>query len=291
MTTNPMLPITIVARKPSDGVVTAKHKLLDLLNDLNVPFQIDNHDNTLAGLDQAMLPKLVRLESVKNGLLVSIGGDGSLLRLIPHAAANDLPIIGVNLGRLGFLADLPADDLSMLAEVIDGHCIKSPRALLAVSHTDGERVKPLGIGLNELCIKSERPGKALVFSITTHNNCFHYRADGYIIATPTGSTAYALSSGGPVISPDVDAQLMLPICPHGQHTHPIVLPADSITTLQIAPDHTDKAIIFVDGSVVGTLRAGQKLQVSKSQQSVTLIHPKEYNFMSVCRDKLHWKPR
>lgn len=291
MTTNPMLPITIVARKPSDGVVAAKLKLMTLLNGLSVPYQMDDHANTLAGLDQAVLPKLVSLESVKSGLLISIGGDGSLLKLIPHAAANHLPIIGVNLGRLGFLADLSTDDLSILAEVIDGRYIKSPRALLEVAHTVDGQDRPLGIGLNELCIKSERPGKALVFTVTTHDNCFHYRADGYIIATPTGSTAYALSNGGPVVSPDVDVQLLLPICPHGHHPYPTILPANSSIALHIASDYSGAATVFIDGSDVGTLRTGEQLRVNKSQQSVTLIHPEHYNFMSVCRDKLHWKPR
>ena len=128
------------------------------------------------------------------------------------------------------------------------------------------------------------------FSVTMQQRRFNYRADGFIVATPTGSTAYALSSGGPVIIPDIDAHLLLPVCAHMLNIRPIICPARSSVTIQLDEKSNQAATLLLDGRVVGTLSNRDRVIISQAKQSVTLIHPESYDFMDVTRNKLHWKP-
>jgi len=181
-------------------------------------------------------------------LIIAVGGDGSMLHAARIAVGAGKPLLGINRGRLGFLADVsPSEDFGPL----DG------RLLEFKSYVD-ERY------------------------VNTHGG------DGFIVATPTGSTAYALSCGGPIVAPGLDALVLAPICPHTLSDRPIVIPGTSITDIQLGDDDTDSAAVSCDGEVTGQIEAGDRLRVAVAEQCIELIHPTGYDYFGILRSKLHW---
>ena len=287
---NNLLPVTIVARKISTKIIEAKQILLQFFQSHKIPFQLDNHTHTLTGITPDSSP-IVDLKTVTSGLLLSIGGDGSLLRLISHASLNHLPLIGLNLGRLGFLADLSLSELPQLLAILHGDYLLEQRDLLSVYLSHNTETKQcLGLALNDVLVKSEKPGKNIDFSVsidTKHH--FNHHADGFLISTPTGSTAYALSAGGPIIYPSMPAQLLLPICSHRLNTRPLVIPNTSKTLLTLDSLINRTASICIDGRPCGHLKPDMHLYVTRAPQTLTLIHSKQYNFFAVTRQKIQWE--
>ena len=221
-------------------------------------------------------------------MLVSLGGDGSMLSLIPHAAAHHLPIIGINLGRVGFLTDLSMDHLSQLSAIVNGHYLEDKRQLLEAVHQQASSSKVVGIALNEVMIKAANPARNLAFTLTIGKQHFHHYADGFLIATPTGSTAYALSAGGPVIMPNADAHIMLPICSQKLNARAIVTPASQQACLTLDDRNHRLATLYVDGKKIMDLQPGDSIITRASSLQARLIHPEDYDFMQSAQQKLQW---
>lgn len=290
MMTKTLLPLTIIARKPGLEVIQAKLQLIHLLSQHSIPFQLDNHSRTLDGIDNQAQFTHCDLDNVKTGMLVSLGGDGSLLRAAQYAIKNQVPIVGINLGRIGFLADISSDNLHELLHIAEGQYLEDRRRLLTAIRVDDNTQTPLGLSLNEILVKGERPGKVLEFSVLINGKtCFNYHADGFLISTPTGSTAYALSAGGPIINPCLDAQMLLPICSHKMNTRPIIMPSDAEIILEISPLQMRTAVVCIDGHISTQLTPSQKVIIRKASQSLSLIHPKDFDFLSAARHKLRWE--
>ncbi len=223
-------------------------------------------------------------------VLVAVGGDGTLLHAARRAARRGLPLVGVNLGRLGFLTDiLPEHMQDALDAILAGDYLAEDRRMLEaqVIGPAGERA-PMA-ALNDVTLQKRETGRILDFVTTVDGSYVNtHGGDGLIVATATGSTAYALSCGGPIIQPDVDAFVMVPICPHTLSDRPLVLKTTCAieVTLQAAQD--SPAQIACDGEQYGTLGMGETLRIGAARETVKLLHPRGYNYYELLRSKLNW---
>ena len=223
-------------------------------------------------------------------LLVAIGGDGNLLRATRVIAGCSVPIIGVNRGRLGFLTDVkPEHMLAALDAILDGNYLAEERLMLK-ARIRGSRGKAKSLNaLNDVVLQKAESGRILDFETTVDGHYVNtHGGDGLIVATATGSTAYALSCGGPIIRPDVAALVMVPICPHTLSDRPLVLPGSSRIQVRIPPGTEGRAQVICDGEELGQLDASQTLDIAAADETVTLLHPKDYNYYELLRSKLNW---
>ena len=223
-------------------------------------------------------------------LVIAIGGDGTMLYASRLARNTGTPILGVNRGRLGFLADITPDEMiASVAQVLSGNYIRDSRLLLKARYTAATGDENVQYGLNDVVVQRRGAGGMVDFSTSVAGQYVHtHSGDGLICATPTGSTAYALSCGGPIIEPQLDAVALVPICPHTLTDRPIVIPASQeIEIVLLKRDHT-RAEITIDGSHLGTLRPGDSLRVAAARQRITLLHPPGHDFYGILRSKLFW---
>jgi NAD+ kinase len=221
-------------------------------------------------------------------LVIAIGGDGNLLRAARCVAGHDVPLIGVNRGRLGFLTDItPEQMITALDRILAGDFLAEQRLLLGAS-IRGVSAPPM-FALNDVVLQKGDSGRILDFETSVDGSYVNtHGGDGLIVATPTGSTAYALSCNGPIIRPDVDALVMVPICPHTLSDRPLVVPRSSVITVEVAADQDGSALITCDGEELGALEPAQVLEIRTAKESVTLLHPTDYNYYDLLRSKLNW---
>jgi NAD+ kinase len=223
-------------------------------------------------------------------LVMSIGGDGTMLYASRLTRETGTPILGINRGRLGFLADVTPDELiSSVDNVLRGNFTTDSRLLLEarLHRESGDDV--VAFALNDIVLQRRETGRMVDFETRVAGQYVNtHSGDGLIVATPTGSTAYALSCGGPIIEPQLDAVVIVPICPHTLTDRPIVISSDqSIEVLLLQRDDT-KAEITVDGFSVGDISPCDKLRISAANSRVTLVHPPGYDFYGILRSKLFW---
>ncbi len=222
-------------------------------------------------------------------LAIVVGGDGSFLNAARSLARFDIPMLGINLGRLGFLTDIAPTQIDTLMEpILNGDYIEERRCLLT-SHIlrDGD-FHADGPALNDVVIHKLDIARMIEFE--THINgefVNRQRSDGLIVSTPTGSTAYALSGGGPILAPTLKAMVLVPICPHTLSNRPIVVPGDSEIEITIMGP-SGHAQVTRDGQSNETLVAGDKILVKRYSHAIQLIHPSSYSPFQVLRQKLGW---
>lgn len=224
------------------------------------------------------------------GLIVAVGGDGTMLYAARRAAAAGVPLLGINRGRLGFLADIsPTEMLDAIDLILDGQCQSEQRMLLIARLELAGGGEVSGLALNDVVVKRLDSGRMFDFQTFVDDRYVNtHGGDGFIIATPTGSTAYALSCGGPIVTPGLDAIVLAPICPHTLSDRPIVIPGASRTEIRLTEQDGDEAAVCCDGEVIGQLGNGARLYVQASDQRLELVHLPGHDFYSVLRGKLRW---
>jgi NAD+ kinase len=222
-------------------------------------------------------------------LVVAVGGDGTLLHAARHVAGRNVPLLGVNRGRLGFLTDIsPEHMLQAIDAILAGDYLSGHRSMLSAS-VDGRAVDDALFAVNDVVLQKGEIGRMLDFTTVVDGVYVNtHRGDGLIVATPTGSTAYALSCGGPIIQPNVNALVMVPICPHTLSDRPLVLPSTSTVRVSLEKDEQGSAHVVCDGEALAKLAAGETLTISLATQAVTLLHPRDYNYYELLRSKLNW---
>lgn len=223
-------------------------------------------------------------------LIIVVGGDGTFLRVARTLAAPRARLLGVNLGRLGFLADLsPADMESKLGPILAGEFDEDRRFLLDCRvHSAGRELAAL-CALNEVVVHKHNIARLIQFSTYIDGELLNsQRSDGLIVSTPTGSTAYALSGGGPILHPNLDAVVIVPICPHTLSSRPIVVDSDARIEIVIHDAPTNGAELTGDGQDPVTLQAGDRVVVRRRPEPLHLVHPKGHDHFAVLRAKLHW---
>ncbi len=226
----------------------------------------------------------------KADLVVVVGGDGSLLQAARTLALFDTPVIGVNRGRLGFLADINPDDISnQLSAVLEGEFTREKRFLLNTSVSHNEEVVSSADALNDVVVNSGTSAQMIELELYI-DGIFVYRqrSDGLIVSSPTGSTAYSLSGGGPIMHPTLDAMLLVPMYPHALSSRPIVIDGNSEIRIDLIERNEIESPVTCDGQVKLMAKPGDTVYVRKKPEELTLLHPNGHNFYASCRDKLRW---
>jgi NAD+ kinase len=218
-------------------------------------------------------------------LVIVVGGDGTLLHAARELVAADVPLLGINLGRLGFLVDLSPNSLEQrLDQILAGEFDADARAMLEVG-CDGVD----GHALNDIVLHKWNSVRMIELETWIDGQFVNaQRSDGIIVSTPTGSTAYALSGGGPLVHPALDALLLVPICPHTLSNRPLVVGGDSEIELRIRDYAPEQVRLTCDGQINLPLTEGRAIHIRRSRHRLRLLHPRGYDHFSILRAKLGW---
>jgi NAD+ kinase len=221
-------------------------------------------------------------------LAIVMGGDGTLLNIARSLVDSEVPLIGVNQGRLGFLADVSIDTMfSTLDDMLSGQYVAEDRIMLEASVERHEDVLIASYAFNDVVVSKSTMGRLIEFEVYIDNQfVYSQRADGLVVASPTGSTAYALSSGGPILHPTLEAVVMVPICPHTLSARPIAV--NSRSEIEINLIHADDARVHFDGQRHADLLVGDRVVIHRAKNTVRLLHPEGHNYYDTLRQKLRW---
>lgn len=223
-------------------------------------------------------------------LIIAVGGDGTMLHAAGLTGSGKVPLLGVNRGRLGFLADIsPAEMLENLEQILEGNYSREMRLQLEAKITGSDGTQRFAVAFNDIVLQRRETGRMVDIQTRIAGRYVNTHAgDGLIVATPTGSTAYALSCGGPIIEPLLEAVVIVPICPHTLSDRPIVIPANLDIEVRLLPREDTRAEVTVDGHSLGDLDPDDRVLISESANRITLIHPPGYDYYGILRSKLHW---
>ena len=221
----------------------------------------------------------------KVDLIIVFGGDGTLLNSARQYLDSQIPILGVNMGNVGFLTDLSVDNFeTTIAEILSGNYKIEERNLVSAKFDDNHLY-----GLNEVVIHSGAYAQLMRYRLSVNNKVvYEQRSDGLIVATPTGSTAYSLSAGGPIIHPSLDVWTILPMLPQSLSSRPFIISSDENVEMELFEGPNDSAKICVDGQDDIDVSYGVKISISKMKKTLKLVHPEDNDFFEACREKLGW---
>lgn len=227
----------------------------------------------------------------KQDLMVVVGGDGSLLSAARLAIQINTPVIGINRGRLGFLTDiLPQDIETQLGAVLEGEYKEEHRFLLHTSIFDQQQIYFEGDALNDIVLGKGSETHLIEFDVYVNQQLMgHFRSDGMILSTPTGSTAYALSAGGPIMHPQLNAIVLVPMFSHSLSSRPLVIDGEAHIELYISESNEHDLRISCDGHESRMVKPGQKVAIKKNKNQLRLLHPLEYHYYDTLRSKLGWE--
>ena len=279
--------IALVGKFQADGIEERLQDIAKLVSELGCEVFIEAETANHLGLN-GYPTKTAQNFAGAIDLVVVLGGDGTMLGIARQLAGSNVPLVGINMGRLGYMTDIPIRSVKdILPKIIAGEYEADKRTLLdAVVLRDGKEINR-ALALNDVVVN--RSGISGMVELAVHvNGSFMYnqRSDGLIVSTPTGSTAYALSAGGPILHPHVAGILLVPIAPHSLSNRPIVLPQDSITVIEVI--NGLEVIVNFDMQSQTDLQAGDKIEVRQSNKTIDLLHPRDHSDYKTLREKLHW---
>jgi NAD+ kinase len=221
-------------------------------------------------------------------LAIVLGGDGTMLSIARQLAPHNVPLIGVNQGRLGFLTDIPLARMeATLGAMLDGRYVEERRTIIAATVERANGAHEHAPALNDVVVNRGALGTMIEYAIEIDGRfVYAMRADGVIVATPTGSTAYALSAGGPILAPEVRAFALVPVAPHALTHRPIAVPDSSRIT--IAVNRGRDASVHCDGQAHFELAEGDRVALVRAEHSARFLHPEGHDYFAMLREKLHW---
>ena len=273
----------LVKEDLSDGIDNeALNLMINSISNLDINLYIDKSSNN----KNENFTVLEHKEFVKKvDIVVVFGGDGTLLNAARKYLNYDIPILGINMGNVGFLTDISTDNFEKtIKEVLDGNCKIEERNLVSAKFGDNHLY-----GLNEVVIHSGAYAQLMRYRLNVNDKVvYEQRSDGLIIATPTGSTAYALSAGGPIIHPSLDVWTILPMLPQSLSSRPFVISTDEKVEMDLFDGPNENAKICVDGQDDIDIPYGEKILISKMEKTLKLVHPNDNDFFEACREKLGW---
>ena len=284
--------IGLVGRPNHSGVVDSLSRLFAFLSEKDIEIVLD--DVTAGLIENPGVDECTREElSSRCDLVIVVGGDGSMLNVAKFIASDQVPVIGINRGKLGFLTDvLPNEIETNIANVLNGNYSVEKRFLLDVVARRGTTEHNLGAALNDVVLHPGKAAQMIEFELFVDDKfVYSQESDGLIVATPTGSTAYALSAGGPIMHPHLNAVVLVPMYPHALSSRPIVIDGDSEIRLVVAAKESLEPQLSCDGEVKYTAVAGDEFLVTKKSVPLQLIHPPKHSFYQACRSKLGWGSR
>ena len=273
----------LVKEDLSDGIDNeALNLMINSLSNLDINLYIDKSSNN----KNENFSVLEHKEYVKKvDIVVVFGGDGTLLNAARNYLNYDIPILGINMGNVGFLTDISTDNFEKtIKEVLDGNYKIEERNLVSAKFGNNHLY-----GLNEVVIHSGAYAQLMRYRLNVNDKVvYEQRSDGLIIATPTGSTAYALSAGGPIIHPSLDVWTILPMLPQSLSSRPFVISTDEKVEMDLFDGPNENAKICVDGQDDIDIPYGEKILISKMEKTLKLVHPNDNDFFEACREKLGW---
>ena len=279
--------IALVGKYQADGFA---HMLLNLANILkNLGCEVFLEAETAQNTTITQISSVAAKDFQSNiDLVIVLGGDGTMLGIARQIAGQDVPLIGINMGTLGYMTDIPLQDVELvLTEMLKGHYESDSRYLLEAEVFRNDQIIGTGSALNDVVVN--RSGISGMLELTVRVNgqfMYNQRSDGLIVATPTGSTAYAMSAGGPILHPSVAGVVLAPIAPHALSNRPIVLPSDSLIEIELIGGK-DVSVNF-DMQSLTQLQVGDQIRIKQSQKTITLLHPIDHSDYRALRQKLHW---
>ncbi len=280
--------IGIIGRVRNAGVKETLKALTEYLTHLQHEFIIETE--TAESLENCPVHTIPRDQLGKHcDLLIVIGGDGSLLNAAHAVVDSEIPVLGINRGSLGFLTDIHPTELEKIHAILDGKFSIEKRFLLTATTTLNETVLGKNDALNEVALIPDSIPHMIEFEIYIDNQFVCSQdSDGLIIATPTGSTAYALSGGGPILHPELNAIVIVPMFPHTLSNRPIVVDGDRKIDIIISPKNITTPRLTCDGQGYITIPHGSHIAIEKKPQHLHLLHPLDYDYYETLRSKLHW---
>ena len=288
MTTAVFNRIGLIGKSGDSHVSSTLRKLVEYLESRQAQILLDAG---IAGMLTGSAHPVANRDSLARqcDLAIVVGGDGTLLNAARSLAEPGVAVLGVNLGRLGFLVDVSPEDMNrQLQNILDGNFDEEARTLLHATVTRSDEVISASNALNDVVIHKKDIARMIELDTWINGQFLNTnRSDGLIIATPTGSTAYALSGGGPVLHPALEAITLVPICPHTLSNRPIVLHDDATIEVVIHPGAL-QAQISCDGQVNSTLDPGDRITIRKHDHTLRLLHPPGHDYYEVLRKKLRW---
>ncbi|MCL2031123.1 MAG: NAD(+)/NADH kinase [Oscillospiraceae bacterium] len=279
-----MKTVLLFPNENKDAGLTVTRAAVSVLRGLGMTCLIPD---ALAGLDSGAEARPLDEALERAEMIISVGGDGTLLRAARAAMRRGLPLLGINAGRTGFLTELERDETHLLSRVAAGDYSIDCRALLETTLMRKSEETGLALALNDVVVTRGGCAQAMMIDLLVDGRVMSsLLADGLIVATPTGSTAYSMSAGGPVVEPDADCIVVTPICPHALYAHSFVLSARRELVLRPLRLEERPAFVTVDGAKPVDLEPGDRLRVRRSARVVEIVRLKERHFYDVISDKL-----
>jgi NAD+ kinase len=282
--------IALIGKYKSPEIAEPMLRLADFLKSVGLSVVVDKlSDEYLTGHPYSVLT-LEEMED-KVDLAIVMGGDGTLLNIARMLAPFDIPLVGVNQGRLGFLTDISIDTMQRtISDMLRGDYVTEKRMLLSASISRGEMPIFDSLAFNDVVIHRGNNSSMLEFEVRIDGEyLYNQRADGLIVATPTGSTAYALSAGGPILHSSLEAIALVPVAPHTLSNRPIVLKSES--KLEILMHRSEEARVRFDGHTHFDLQGDDKVTVARYFKPVCLLHPEGHSYYHTLREKLLWNQK
>ena len=281
--------IGIISKPHAETARQTLQTLCEFLKNKNCQIILD--ESTPDVINSCNFEKATRQEIGKLcDLVIVVGGDGTILNAVRSLSHAHVPIVGINVGRLGFLADISPDELEdSLDDILNGSYREEQRFLLEMQVIRDNKIIFEGDAFNDVVVHIRDVARMIEFE-TRINDEFvnHQRADGIVVSTPTGSTAYALSAGGPILHATLDAITLVPISPHTLSSRPLVINADSQIKILICNTKGGIAQATCDGHLSTDVHVGDHIKVKRKADKITLLHPKQHNYFEILRAKLHW---
>jgi NAD+ kinase len=281
--------ITLITNSSATEVVDTLNGVIEYLQLRNFGIELDefcariarNKDLPVASADKV---------GANSDLAIAIGGDGTMLKAAHLVSGHGIPLLGINRGHLGFLADIPAESFEQhLDEILKGHYDEDERFLLYCEVHRDNNILCVKYAFNDVIVQKWDVAKLIELDTYVDGIFVHrQRSDGMIVSSPTGSTAYALSGGGPILYPTLDAMVLVPICPHSLTNRPIVINGNSRVEIIVRDDDVHNARLTCDGDIAMELESGDRVIVEKKNQTIRLIHPADHDHFSILRAKLRW---
>jgi NAD+ kinase len=280
----------IICKPIKDIVSSVVPPLVEWLRGHKIEVLIDQETQACVGVVSHALSRDALGEKID--ILIVLGGDGTLLSAARALGGQRVPILAVNLGGLGFLTSVTLDELyPLLEQVLAGKHRTSERMMLDAEILRDGHSAQRQCALNDAVANKGALARMLDFDVSVNGDAVgRYRADGIIVATPTGSTAYSLAAGGPIVDPDLDAFIITPICPHMLTNRPLVIPGTAKVELDFAAAD-DPVSITLDGQIGFELKANDRVAITKSSNRVVLVRPPSKTYFEVLRSKLRWGER
>ena len=291
MNTKPFNRVGLVGRQGNPHVLDSLQRVRTLFEELGVEYVVENDTAQMLGVDNLATENRADLGRDCD-LIVVVGGDGSILGVARDLAHSGVPILGVNRGGLGFLADIAPNQIERQGrEVLLGQYRVEKHFLLDMIVRSKGKSGGSSPALNDIVVSAGTMSRMMDFSLFVDNEfVYQQRSDGLIIATPTGSTAYSLSAGGPIMHPGLDAIVVVPMFPHTLTSRPLVVRGDSKIRVELG-NAADTPMVSADSQVDFVLKAGDHVEIQKHPHPLNLAYPIGHSFFDACRSKLDWASR